>query len=325
MTRYITAASGDTIEIDQQAGLEATVHVVDALSIDAINAALAARRPLLVRGEPGTGKSQLARVAAQLLRRAFVPFTVDHRSEPHDLMWQLDAVARLAEAQILGSIHGLSEETLMKKIALANFIAPGPLWWAMNWQSAASQAKVTDTGMPFCPEGWSPEDGVVVLIDEIDKADAAVPNGLLECLGNRAFRCPSGVHVALNHGTPPLVVVTTNEERALPDAFIRRCMVRQLALPTEKTELIRFLVERGRAHIPEADLDNGVLNEAASLLVADREAAQDRDLGPPGCAEYLDLLYALRELKQDQQADPGEMLGRLKTFAYQKHPPEHRR
>lgn len=356
--------AGKATFIQEQGGLEKTVHVFESRDIDAVNGALAARRPLLVRGEPGVGKSQLARAAAQLLKRAFVSFTVDNRTESHELMWHFDAVARLAEAQIQGVLPGVKDDRAMRtNLHMSRFITPGPLWWAMSWSSAEKQLKCSFgncseycedaelaktgecRGTPLAmnggvaggclihkPEGWVAADGVVVLIDEIDKADASVPNGLLECLGQHSFTCSDGTRVASENGATPLVVVTTNEERALPDPFLRRCVVLQLALPALRADDRKPFVDRlvllgkehdqayRKEHTKAQPLAKEVLRDAAEMLAADRLEISDRGLAPPGCAEYLDLLAALRELSGKNNARPAEMLGRLREFVYQKHP-----
>src|SRR5262249_26015573 len=143
------------------------------------------------------------------------------------------------------------------------------------------------------PEGWMPACGAVVLVDELDKADSAVPNGLLDALGHGRFDVPGREPVALDRDRLPLVVITTNEERALPDAFLRRCLVLHLALPERHDELVATLIARGRAHFPGGAA--AVLERAAALLAADREEIRRRDLAPPGLAEYIDLVRAVTE------------------------------
>lgn len=102
------------------------VHLFDQPSADALLAALAAGRPLLVQGEPGAGKSQLARAAAAVLGRAFIAYVVHARSEAQDLLWEFDAVARLGEAQVLGALpSSLSAE---QRLDPRRFLTPGPLW-----------------------------------------------------------------------------------------------------------------------------------------------------------------------------------------------------
>ncbi len=343
------------LTIEEQGGLEKTFHVFEDKDIDAINGALAARRPLLVRGEPGIGKSQLARAAAQLLGRAFVSFTVDNRTESHELMWQFDAVARLAEAQIQGVMGVTNSAEARKNLDMSHFITPGPLWWAFDWETAAKQVQYRECGCQKAdtdkkdnpnpqgvagrclvhePKDWKAEDGVVVLIDEIDKADASVPNGLLECLGNRSFTCCNGKQVRIKNGATPLVVVTTNEERSLPDPFLRRCVVRQLELPElplKRDDFVKYLKKVGEAH-NQADpknpknlpLEDDVLEKAAEMLVKDRIEILERDLSPPGCAEYLDMLTALREIRARDMGQPETMLKRLREYMFKKHPKSER-
>ena len=97
---------------------------------------------------------------------------------------------------------------------------PGPLWWAFDWEDALAQAKRSDTTTPAYDDDVDPKNGRVVLIDEIDKADTDVPNGLLEALGAGQFS-PQGRAEPVCIVEPfPLVVVTTNEERVLPAAFV---------------------------------------------------------------------------------------------------------
>ena len=160
------------------------------------------------------------------------------------------------------------------------------------------------------------------MVDEIDKADSSVPNGLLESLGQGRFVGPDGAAIV---ATPPLplVIVTTNEERALPAAFLRRCLAHHLRLPTEPEPLKVWLKDRGRAHFGDA-VSEGVLHKAAEMLIEDREKCLERSVGPPGGAEYLDLLRAVSQLA-NEDAQREKLLDRLGKFALEKHPPEHYR
>lgn len=317
----LTLQPSTCITLPERGGMPASVHVIDADSIDAVNAALVTGRPLLVRGEPGTGKSQLARAVAEALGRAFVPCSVDSRTETRDLLWSVDAVARLAEAQVMGALR-IGEEEAKMRIALIHFVQPGPLWWGFDWPSAARQAALTRMSAPVTPEGWDAEHGgVVVLVDEIDKADPSVPNGLLDALGHGRFDVAGGTPVVMARERRPLVVITTNEERALPDAFLRRCLVLHLALPVEREALIEALVSRGGAHFEACSV--AVLRAAAELLAEDRKTMRDRDLSPPGLAEYIDLLHAVTEqCKSKTEGEQLELLRRIAKFALRKHPPE---
>ncbi len=320
--RYLDFAEGDRLDLPEHGALPASVHVFDTHSADAVNAALAAGRPLLVRGEPGTGKSQLARAAAVGLGRALVATVIDARTEARDLLWSFDAVARLAEAQVQGALSGRDEAAVRNSLREERFLAPGPLWWTFDWAGARQQAEAVAAAPPPTPEDWSPERGTVLLIDEIDKADTAVPNSLLECFGDGRFTCPGGRVVAWPATARPLVVLTTNEERALPDAFLRRCLVLQLAWPEPREALIDALVQRGRAHYEECS--DQVLTKAAQALARDRERLAAQGLFPPGGAEYLDLLRALTELAPGQHAEQLALLERIARFALQKHPAETR-
>lgn len=307
---------GAEVELSSRGDLT-EVHVFDQASIDAIDAALSARRPLLVRGEPGIGKSQLARAAAKRLGRTFVPYMIDSRTEPRDLLWRFDAVSRLARAQV---VHATGEDPDVV-LRSERFLHPGPLWWAFDWAHAQEQATLALGETPEQIDGGDPERGCVVLIDEIDKAESDVPNGLLNALGAGDFKPFGREHPVRMGATAPLVVITTNEERALPNAFLRRCLILRLALPTlpdQRQQLIDLLVSRGQAHFKRVEPDTGVLTEAAEQLVQDRQDALNRRLEPlPGQAEYLDLVRAVLELG-DTAAQQQQFLEKLGRFALRK-------
>lgn len=306
------------------------VHLLEDKEEWAIKAALAANRPLLVRGEPGIGKTQLARAAAMDLMRPLVSFTVDANTESRELMWSFDAVQRLAEAQV-ASVTTTDETVLQDKIAVKNFVRPGPIWWAFDWESAEAQLRPHEKPPARLPAKWKQSDGVVILIDEIDKAESDVPNGLLEAFGSREFT-PQGWDepIALPaDAAPPLMVITTNEERVLPDAFIRRCFVLQIELPqmpvanpatdAEKqrhAEFVGYLTERGKAHFSKSS--KKLLTDAAELLLQDRRRAIENHQTPlPGQAEYLDFLRAIMNLV-GQGEDEATVFEQVRSFVFEK-------
>jgi len=329
--KFLQVQPGDAIPIPSLGNRPDQCHVFEQDAIDAINAALAAGRPLLIGGEPGIGKSQLAIAAALALGRAYVHTVVDAHTEARDLLWHHDAVARLAEAQLQAALNESQSGDVRARLRLRRYIRPGPLWWAFDWDSAKAQVEDPDlaieASVPAQPdkEKCRPANGCVVLIDEIDKAESDVPNGLLEALGSGGFPVPDWPLPISAQGEQPLVIITTNGERTLPDAFLRRCVVLHLELPSASKERPQFeqtMIDRGKAHFADR-LGDDVLAEAARQLADDRAAAETaRWLPLPGQAEYLDLLRAVLEL-------PGEdklaQLKRIQRFMLAKHPQAARR
>ena len=318
--------------LGKMASWPASAHQFEPDHILALRAAQATGRPLLVRGEAGTGKSQLAHAAAFVTGRAFLPVVVGAQTEAADLHWKFDAIARLADAHMAANIVPVrtSASTLTEpapasppgdtcpELHVSRYLQPGALWWALNWDSAQKQQQQCRHGgahTPHTPDGWSPQQGLVLLIDEIDKAEPDLPNGLLEALANGAFEVPLlGVTVEQAADCPPpLIIITTNDERELPAAFLRRCLVMTLALP-EDDALEPWLLKRGRMHFKT--LSDDVLKKAADLLVTDRKAARAQRCYTPGLAEYLDLLRALDQLGPEAL----KVLPTLKQFYFAKQP-----
>jgi MoxR-like ATPase len=307
---------------------ERRVHCFDDPDDDARQALLAAwgaNRPLLVRGEPGVGKTQLAEAAAVAMNRLLLTVTVDSRTESRDLLYTFDAVRRLAEAQLQGALPAAEDAMLARRRAELNadrFVVPGRLWWAFDWSSARKQALEAKAAEEYSEQLWKSTAGAVLLIDEIDKAEAEVPNGLLEALGSREFQPPCGLPKVRQTGQPPLIVITTNEERALPEPFLRRCVVLNLRLPGNDQDptnepLQKFLVERGAAHFPQAD--RAILMLAATDLVRDRHAAFQAGFRPlPGQAEYLDLIRATLASAPGDSDKQRKNLGLFSKFILRK-------
>jgi len=315
--QFLDIKPDDSIALESPGELPEQVHVFDQDSIEAVNAALAARRPLLIRGEPGVGKSQLARAVAKALQRAFIQHVVDAHCESRDLLWHFDAIQRLADAQ-LGSALGKTSDEIQIKLNIKNYLYPGPLWWAFDWPNAMDQADILDQAPPIQYKDCDASNGTVLLIDEIDKAEMDVPNGLLEALGEGRFT-PMGWKNPVCASKPfPLVIITTNEERALPNAFLRRCLVLHLDLFAEKHDPFTTLVQRGQAHFPELDKEQ-VLEKAANLLMEDRATAKAKQQQPlPGQAEYLDLLRAVDNLSRQGKGKPQALIDQVSRFIMNK-------
>lgn len=306
------------IRLESPGGRRAQAHVLERPQAIAVNAALAAERPLLIKGEPGVGKSQLSRAAAVALGRNHVAHVVDAHTEPRDLLYTVDVVRRLADAQARRPAEGSDRDGL----DICHYVNPGVLWTAFDPSGAQGQLDIYHRKAAAIVSGASPSDppspGVVVLIDEIDKADAAIPNALLDALGRRSFQTPDGREVTMT-GTPPLVVITSNDERALPDAFLRRCLVLHLAIPSGREELLTYLLARGRAHFEatagDAALD-ALLVKAAEAIADGRAAVQKQGHPGPGVAEYIDLIDAIY-----QEPDRERLLADVAEYVVYKHGP----
>ena len=170
---------------------------------------------------------------------------------------------------------------------------------------------------------------MVLLIDEIDKADSSVPSGLLSALGEGTFETPGGRTVSCQ-GTAPLVLVTTNEDRVLPAAFVRRCLVLQIDLPDHEAEpLTAWLRQRATPHFSTpadasaADLQarDNLFQIAGMYLYKRRKTAREQGIPPPGLAEYLDLLTAVHQWPDlNSWAEREDKLKKLLCFVLEKHP-----
>lgn len=275
----------ETISLLPQDPWPQAQHRFTKASLWALDMAIETGRPLLIRGEPGIGKSQIARAAAKVLKVPFLSFVVNERTERDDLLFHYDAVARLAAIQVprpkASERSDNGTDGLPESLQESSFIRPGVLWWALNWDTAKVQADLFTTHCRPCHEPCpqpatrsreKPLCGPVVLIDEIDKADPSVPNGLLECLGTDGFRSPQlPQSVSLpESGLRPLIILTTNEERELPPAFLRRCLVITIAFPKTDEEATRFLMEeRVRPRFNATEISDEVCHRVIAELLAE--------------------------------------------------------
>jgi MoxR-like ATPase len=216
----------------------------------AVNAAIALERPLLVKGEPGTGKTELAREIAATLDTALIEWHIKSTTKAAQGLYEYDAVSRLRDSQ-LGDPR-VSD--------IGNYIRRGKLW-----------------------DAFSAESRPVLLIDEIDKADIEFPNDLLLELDRMEFHVyETGETVRAQNR--PVVVITSNNEKDLPDAFLRRCFFHYIAFPDAKTMEAIVAV-----HFP--DLKPRLLREALSAFFEIRNVTGMKK--KPSTSELLDWIKLL--------------------------------
>jgi MoxR-like ATPase len=248
----------------------------------AVNVALAAARPLLLSGKPGTGKSTLAADVAWKLGRRFYADSVTSKTEGRDLQWRFDAVERLSYATS-------SKENLPEP---RKFITPGVLWWAFQPNTAKHQGNRKPAERKWGDEG----EHAVVLVDEIDKAEPDVPNDLLNVLDQRAFHVPETDTRVSAEGREVLIVITTNGERDLPPAFVRRCVTYELPMPKEAE-----LEEIARLHFK--GMNPSLVTEVRKLFEELGGKAESQKLRAPSTAELIDALRACAGLKIESELD----------------------
>ncbi|WP_437708678.1 MoxR family ATPase [Sorangium sp. So ce448] len=257
-------------------------YVYEPHVLRAVKVAGAIGRVLLLRGDPGTGKSTLARNVANALGWDYFESVITSRSQARDLLWTFDQVERLNDAY--DSAVDRSNRVREKR----NYVEPQALWWAFH---PALAAELRPPASPTVPRT-----GAVVLIDEIDKADPDLPNDLLVPLEAQRFWAePLGREVVAMR--PVFVVVSTNEERDLPQAFLRRAIVVKLERPVDPARL-KQIVGKHFAKIP------GVFDATVQAYLAAGDRAKSQDLRAPGTAELLDALRACEELHIERSDHP---------------------
>jgi MoxR-like ATPase len=241
----------------------------------AVNAAVTLERPLLVKGEPGTGKTELARQVAQSLGLPLIEWHVKSTTKAAQGLYEYDAISRLRDSQ-LGDIRVQD---------VVNYIRQGKLWQA------------------FAAPGR-----VVLLIDEIDKADIEFPNDLLQELDRMEFHVyETGTTIRAVHR--PVVIITSNNEKDLPDAFLRRCFFHYIQFPD--ADMLAAIV---RVHFP--DIKDRLLAAALTQFFALREMPGLKKR--PSTSEALDWIklilsedLAPKDLRRDTKSALPRMYGAL--------------
>jgi MoxR-like ATPase len=216
----------------------------------AVNASITLQRPLLIKGEPGTGKTMLAEEVADALDLPLLQWHVKSTTKAQHGLYEYDAVSRLRDSQ-------LGDEKVRE---IANYIVKGPLW-----------------------EAFESDTPTVVLIDEIDKADIEFPNDLLRELDRMEFYCYE-THALVRAKHRPLVFITSNNEKELPDAFLRRCFFHYIRFPDRET--MQKIVD---VHYP--GIRKALVREALEVFFELREIPGLKK--KPSTSELIDWLKLL--------------------------------
>ena len=237
----------------------------------AVNAAITLERPLLVKGEPGTGKTELAKQIASKLDLEILEWNIKSTTRAHQGLYEYDAVSRLRDSQ-------LGEEKVKD---IKNYIKKGTIWSAFD-----SKKKV------------------VLLIDEIDKADIEFPNDLLQELDKMQFHVYE-TGETIRAEKRPIVIITSNNEKELPDAFLRRCFFHYIKFPDKET-----LTKIVKVHFP--NIKSALLQKALETFFNVREVPGLKK--KPSTSEILDwikLILAEDISSEDLRQDPKDMLPKL--------------
>lgn len=216
----------------------------------AVNAARTLQKPLLVKGEPGTGKTLLAEQVAKSLGMKLITWHIKSTTKAQQGLYEYDAVSRLRDSQLGDN----------KVYDIGHYIKPGKLW-----------------------EAFTSEERCVLLIDEIDKADIEFPNDLLHELDRMAFYVyETGETISARQR--PVVIITSNNEKELPDAFLRRCFFHYIEFPDEAT--MRQIID---VHFP--NIREGLVSEALQIFFKLRDVPGLKK--PPSTSELIDWLSLL--------------------------------
>ncbi|MBP8062785.1 MAG: MoxR family ATPase [Brevundimonas sp.] len=216
----------------------------------AVNAAVALERPLLIKGEPGTGKTVLAYEIAKAMNAPLITWHIKSTTKAHNGLYEYDAVSRLRDSQ-------LGEERVHD---VRNYLKPGKLW-----------------------EAFTAPNRPVLLIDEIDKADIEFPNDLLQELDRMEFYVQE-TDETIRAEVRPIVIITSNNEKELPDAFLRRCFFHYIRFPDDQT--MKAIVD---VHFP--GIKPRLVSEALKTFYEIRDTPGLKK--KPSTSELLDWLKLL--------------------------------
>ncbi|KAB7739114.1 AAA family ATPase [Parvibaculum sedimenti] len=235
----------------------------------AVNASITLQRPLLIKGEPGTGKTVLAEEVAKALNAELITWNIKSTTKAHQGLYEYDAVTRLRDSQ-------LGDERVKD---IRNYISKGKLW-----------------------ESFERDARPVLLIDEIDKADIEFPNDLLQELDRMEFYVYE-TNETIKARQRPIVIITSNNEKELPDAFLRRCFFHYIKFPDEDT--MRAIID---VHFP--GLKGKLVQDALNIFYEIREVPGLKK--KPSTSELIDWLKLLLSedisLEALREKDPSKLI-----------------
>lgn len=309
MTMAFPVKPGDTFSVPADDGWPASMHVFDAAVLNSISAAMLSKRPLLLSGERGVGKSQLARAIALVVNRPLLWHSASSEEADsqqisgHKLLWHMDSV--------LNRNH-LSKDAM----------TPGVLWWAMSPKHAHKHS--------LSVSYWKPRvntqkrllrQGAVLLLEHIDQASKDYVHQLSSALERQAFHVPclEQPEVQQDESIPsPICVMTCDDVDQVDARILKRCVLLPLQFPARES-----LIAIAKAHV---DVDDSVCHAAIDRLMQARRVAAMRKQMGPGISELLDAIRVVQTLATQEPkqqiallAVSGlDVIGLLSPFKYQK-------
>lgn len=280
-------------------------YIPDEQLVQAVNLAICLERPLLLQGEPGCGKTLLAQGIAEEFGQKgklhqdypnfphypFFPWYIKSTSRAKEGLYIYDTVARLRDAQLVGTEtykNYLTEPEIKQLFERLKNREKYIIWGEL--------------GKAFREETYRP----IILIDEIDKADIDFPNDLLRELEEKKFLVTE-TGETIEAKQPPIVLITSNSEKDLPDAFLRRCIFYYLTFPNREA-----LIKIVQAHFPSEALSQELIQAAVEKFIELRETGIGRPDGKKAStSELLDLIKWLQRYQQTSNKDPKKIIDEL--------------